>query len=149
MRLALIILLSFSTLHSAFACSLQMTTETLFGASVGSVCANISEVVTDRRGSYRLLEYEVTDRNDEMEEFSPIKLRERMTRPLRKVEVIGLGFVNLMTIKVNSMSSVTVKFLNGNSINVSIDESGRTSPEKICVRQIGLTQLRGFANHCP
>lgn len=150
MRLLLILILSISSLQSVLACSLEVTTETLFGASAGTVCTKISEIMSDRRGPYRVLDYDVRSSDGELEEFPEVmKLRERMTRPLRRVEILGLGTVSLMTLKVNSMDSATVKFLNGNSITVEIDDNGRVNPSKICVKQVGLNQLRGFAEQCP
>lgn len=149
MRLVIITLLALMNLQSSFACSLEMSTETLLGSSAGSVCAHISDIQTDQRGPYRVFDYDVVNRDGELEEYPSILLRPKMSRPLRRVEVIGLGAVNLMVLRVNSMSSATVKFLNGNSINIEIGENGEMSPDKICVRQISLRQLRGFPGECP
>lgn len=133
----------------ALACSLQITTETLLGTSAGSVCASISAAGSDARGPYRNLDYTTRNDDGEVQDFPAITLRPGMVRPLRTLEVIGLGVVNLLTLKVLSVSTASLSFLNGNTINLQIDANGRVSPERICVRQVGLQRLRGFAGNCP
>jgi len=149
MRSIILLLLALASISSAFACSLEMTTETLLGTSAGTVCATISSEKTDGRGPLRLLSYDIRDNDGGLEEFPPMALRAGMARPLRTLEIIGLGTVNLMTLRVNSMNAATLSFLNGNSINVQIDANGRAVPDKICVQQVGVNQLRGFVGRCP
>lgn len=149
MRILLLILLALMVVRSAMACSLEMTTETLIGTSAGTVCANISNVKSDARGPFRLLDFDIRANDGGLEQFPAIPLRVGMSRPLRTLEIVGLGTVSLMVLKVKTQNLATLSFLNGNTINVQIDANGRARPDKICVQQVGVNQLRGTPGRCP
>ena len=142
-------LIAIVSVRSAMACSLVMTTETLLGTSEGTVCANITNVNSDARGPYRVLDYDIRSNDGTLEQFPAIALRVGMSRPLRTLEIIGLGTVSLMSLKVRSMNQATLSFLNGNSLTVQIDANGRAQPDKICVQQVGVNQLHGTPGRCP
>jgi hypothetical protein len=148
MRLLLII----STLLLAvpsFACSLEVTSENLLGYSGSSACVNISNVKNDARGNYRVMDFEETTAEGETVPHSALALRPGMTRVLKQVEVPGVGVMNVIVMKAVSINTAILSFLNGNVLTLQVDANGRVTPEKICVQQSGVTQVRGFSNRCP
>ncbi len=149
MRFTLITLITLFSVQSALACSLDVTSETLLGFPGSSACVNISNVKNDARGNFRVLDFEERTTDGDVIQHPAQALRPGMTRVLKKVEVPGMGIMNVITLKAVSINSATLTFLNGNVLTIQVDANGRATPEKICVQQAGLTQVRGYPNRCP
>lgn len=146
---SIFVILSLSLAAPAFACSLDVTSETLLGYAGSSACVNISNVKNDARGNFRVLDFEERTTDGEIIPHAAQALRPGMTRVLKQVEVPGVGVMNVIVLKAVTINTATLTFLNGNSLTIQVDANGRATPEKICVQQAGVTTVRGYPNRCP
>lgn len=149
MKKSLVSLAVFLFSAGALACSLEVTSETYLGYNGGSACVNISEVRTDSKGQFRAMGWDERTADGELIQHPATALRAGMTRVLKAVEVPGMGTMNVITMRAVSINTATLSFLNGNTLTIRVDANGRATPEKICVQQAGVTQVRGYEGKCP
>lgn len=132
--------------QTSLACSLKIETDSLIPFFDGSACVEISAVTGGARKI--IIESRSSSGEDKGQESLVIK-------PGPKVYVLAtytmplVGELDLVELRVLNQNLVNLKFLNGNSMNVAIDQNGKTSPDRICIRQEGATVLKGYANACP
>jgi hypothetical protein len=136
------------SLHSE-ACSLYMTSQSLIGQPMGTACVTISDVKTDGVGNYRDMDLELVSDTGVLTHEPAKPIRVGNTMILMSRNVAPLGILNIITMKATTMQTAVVTFLNGNTMNLNVDQNGRVTPEKICVRQEGITKVRGYADKCP
>jgi hypothetical protein len=146
MRKLITLVLTFSTLNS-WACSLVVNSETLLGNSAGSACVRISAPQKDARGGFRVMDFDERDSGGELVEHPAMNLRPGMQKVLKSVELPGIGVMNIITLKTLNLNTAALMLLN--TITISVDANGRATPDHICVKQTGPTQVTGYANQCP
>ncbi len=146
------ILLSLAVLVISFhseACSLYMTSQSLLGQPMGTACVTISDVRSDAIGTHREMDLELVSETGVLTRELAKPVRIGATMVLMSRVVAPLGTLNIITMKATTMQTAVVTFLNGNTMTLNVDQNGRVTPENICVRQEGITKVRGYADKCP
>jgi hypothetical protein len=131
------------------ACSLYMTSQSMTGQPMGTACVTISDVRSDAIGTHREMELELVSDTGVLTREPTKAIRVGSTMVLMSRVVAPFGTLNIITMKATTMQSAVVTFLNGNTMTLNVDENGRVTPENICVRQEGITKVRGYADKCP
>ena len=147
MKLLLLLgaLLSLASI-SASACSINITTENLFPLFDGSACIDISEISNGQREMV-IKSFLINGENNKIETI--IMKPGLDTFIVSSSEIPFVGEMKLVEIKVKNLKQFSLKFYNGHSIDVIINQNMQITPSSICIAQEGSSVLKGYDNRCP